>query len=532
MASRKKNMDVFLKEVFVRYIAIQDADYKKAQSVFNSVFDQVKQKMCEQDSYYGKYANEVLNAGSVYDGIKVGRLDEFDLDVVVRLPISYEDGDLGIVVENQRPGFVKLKIASAFDHLDKQQDWEKCHKVTRDWRDADKYFLQNKFRQWMHRVVQRAVNDLGGQVSVGDVVYLLTFKESGPAYTLNIRNQKGAEAFTLDVDLVPCIRFMLPRWPEGYRSVEGSQEKKWLVVPKPLKSLTDATLKNRCWRLAFHDFEREHIKGCDHLKMTIRLLKKLRDALELREIASYYIKTLFLWEIDERQDKKYWRNKISVLFQHMTRKLYEAVDAHNIPYFWQRDHNLIEGLKPSLQKLYASKLKNVVNRIETNDIDSVVAALLTPEELVDFRSSEFYQSFPETTVADVVPSPSVSRQESNKSITAVDGTQNVTRDNETNELLRELLASNKRLESKFESLIKRIENKVDCLSKTVDDLNALVRAKPSSQTETGDTLDSLKDLKISDEENVKDTPVNGEMIMNVLSSFSAVETGSDLLINI
>lgn len=59
MASRKKNMDVFLKEVFVRYIAIQDADYKKAQSVFNSVFDQVKQKMCEQDSYYGKYANEV-----------------------------------------------------------------------------------------------------------------------------------------------------------------------------------------------------------------------------------------------------------------------------------------------------------------------------------------------------------------------------------------------------------------------------------------------------------------------------------------
>ncbi|KAG7299678.1 hypothetical protein JYU34_016675 [Plutella xylostella] len=121
MASRKKNMDVFLKEVFVRYIAIQDADYKKAQSVFNSVFDQVKQKMCEQDSYYGKYANEVLNAGSVYDGIKVGRLDEFDLDVVVRLPISYEDGDLGIVVENQRPGFVKLKIASAFDHLDKQQ---------------------------------------------------------------------------------------------------------------------------------------------------------------------------------------------------------------------------------------------------------------------------------------------------------------------------------------------------------------------------------------------------------------------------
>lgn len=49
------------------------------------------------------------------------------------------------------------------------------------------------------------------------VSYLITFKESGPAYTLNVRNEKGQEPFALDVDLVPVIRFLLPRWPEGYR---------------------------------------------------------------------------------------------------------------------------------------------------------------------------------------------------------------------------------------------------------------------------------------------------------------------------
>lgn len=155
-------------------------------------------------------------AGSVYDGIKISKMDEFDMDIVIRLPINY---DLDIIIENDQPGFVKLKIENAFDNLDKQKDWEKCHKVTRDWRDTDKYLLQNKFRFWMHSIVQKAMNDLNGQVTVNDVTYLVKYKQSGPAYTLKIQNDKENEYFKLDVDLVPVIRFMAPRWPEGYRLV-------------------------------------------------------------------------------------------------------------------------------------------------------------------------------------------------------------------------------------------------------------------------------------------------------------------------
>lgn len=154
-----------------------------------------------------------MYAGSVSDGIKVTKMDEFDMDIVIRLPINYED----IVIENGDPGFVKLKITNPFDHLDKQPDWEKCHRVTREWRDADKYFLQNKFRQWMHGLVQKALNIMEGKVTVSGDVYLLTYKESGPAYTLSIRNDEGNEKYTLDVDLVPVIKFMYPRTPDGYR---------------------------------------------------------------------------------------------------------------------------------------------------------------------------------------------------------------------------------------------------------------------------------------------------------------------------
>lgn len=171
----------------------------------------------ERDTnYYFILHIQVLFAGSVYDGIKVSKLDEFDMDIVIRLPINYDEG---IVIENDQPGFVKLKIETAFDNLDKQQEWEACHKATRDWRDSEKYLLQNKFRQWMHAIVQKGLNELNGQVVVNGVNYNVTYKESGPAYTLNIENQPGNEEFKLDVDLVPVIRFMYPRWPEGYRLV-------------------------------------------------------------------------------------------------------------------------------------------------------------------------------------------------------------------------------------------------------------------------------------------------------------------------
>jgi len=386
MASKKRSLDLYLGEVFKQFISIKDDDFKKSQNVFKSVFDQVKQKMGEQCNYFKKYGSQIMYGGSVSDNIKVGKMDEFDMDIVIRLPISYAD----IIIENEEPGFVKLKITSAFDNLDKQPDWEKTHKVTREWRDSEKYLLQNKFRQWMHKNVQKALNAMEGKVTVNGDVYLLTYKESGPAYTLNIRNDEGTEKYALDVDLVPVIKFMYPRAPEGYRVIDGLQAKDWLVVPKPNKALSDNTLKNRCWRLSFQEQEREIIKDCKALKTTIRLVKKLRDALEMRAIASYYIKSLFLKKVYETQDKAYWQNKVSVLFRTMVEEFYLAIQKKEIPFFWNCDHNLIGGLRESLQKIYCDKLKNVIAAIDANDIEKVVGALLTADEMKEFKKSEFY----------------------------------------------------------------------------------------------------------------------------------------------
>lgn len=392
MSSKKKSLDLYLGEVFKQFISIKDDDFKRAQEVFKSVFEQVKQKMGEQCNYFKKYSSQVMYGGSVYDGIKITKLDEFDMDIVIRLPIHYGDGDNGIIIENEQPGFVKLKITNAFDNLDKQKEWENCHKVTREWRDSEKYFLQSKFRRWIHGIVQKALNVMDGKVTVHGVTYLLTYKESGPAYTLNVRNDAGGELFVLDVDLVPVIRFSFPRSPNGYRTIDCGKAKDWLVVPKPNKAISDHTLQSRCWRLSFQEQEREIIKGCLSLKMTIRLVKKVRDALEMKAIASYYIKTLFLWQVDKKKnDEKYWQGSVSFLFHTMIKVLYDAIKKKNVPYFWNNNNNLIEGLKPTLQKVYTEKLEKVLSSIEANDPDKLVTYILTKDELKEFKNTEFYQ---------------------------------------------------------------------------------------------------------------------------------------------
>ncbi|XP_013134404.1 PREDICTED: cyclic GMP-AMP synthase-like [Papilio polytes] len=387
MSVKKKNLDVYLEEVHKQFIAIKDDDFSRAQEVFKSVFEQIKQKMGEKCNYFKKYSSEVMYGGSVYDGTKTSKMDEFDMDIVIRLPINYDD----IIMECGQPGFVRLKIGSAFDNLDKQQEWEQCHKVTREWRDTDKYLLQNKFRSWMHGIVQKALNEMNDCANVNGTTYLMKYKETGPAYTLYIRNVENDEEFKLDVDLVPVIRFMLPRWPKGYRTTNKVRPscREWLVVPKPNKAVSGAD-RSRCWRLSFQKHERDILKDFHHLKKVLRLMKKLRTALKMKAIASYYIKTLFLWKVD-KEDKQFWQNSVSFLFGIMLQEFHDALKQNNIPYFWNSKNNLIESLKPAQQKLYTENLKKVLDSIQANDVDKIIFAFLEPDEIEQFKISEIYQ---------------------------------------------------------------------------------------------------------------------------------------------
>lgn len=59
MSAKKKNLDVYLSEIFKQFIALKDEDCKRSQEVFKSVFEQFKQKMGEQCNFFGTYASQV-----------------------------------------------------------------------------------------------------------------------------------------------------------------------------------------------------------------------------------------------------------------------------------------------------------------------------------------------------------------------------------------------------------------------------------------------------------------------------------------
>ncbi|CAK1553457.1 unnamed protein product [Leptosia nina] len=453
MANKRQN-DMY-QEIFKEFIALKDKDLKKSQEVFKSVFDQVKKKLEEQCNFFAKYATQVLYAGSVYDGIKVSKLDEFDMNIVIRLPINYDDSEDGIILENDLPGFVKLRIGRAFDNLDKQKEWESCHKITRDWRDNDKYLLQNKFRSWLHSLIQTALNSMKHEVTVNDVKYILSYKSSGPAYTLNIKSVPTDEPFNLDVDLVPVIRFMLPRWPKGYKNINNDKAKEWFVVPKPNKNIETSNLQNKCWRLSFQEQEKYIMRDLKQLKITIRLVKKLRDARGMKHIASYYIKTLFLWKIQRTNHKKYWESNVSTIFKDMIEEFYDAVNKKNIPYFWHEKNNLIGGVKETVLRVYADKLKEVLDSINKNDVEKLSSYLLTKEEFDIFKNSEFFKKYQTAAVHRQMSMESTSSYQSSQSRDVPDSSQSSNTD-VIKDLMDKISVLTKRVNSQ-EERIKALE---------------------------------------------------------------------------
>lgn len=55
------------------------------------VLDHLIHLMKEEDVLFNRIYSRICGAGSYYDGLKVGKPEEFDMDIVVRLPINYAE---------------------------------------------------------------------------------------------------------------------------------------------------------------------------------------------------------------------------------------------------------------------------------------------------------------------------------------------------------------------------------------------------------------------------------------------------------
>lgn len=63
--------------------------------------------MRKNDKLFDKIYVDILHAGSFYDGLKICKPDEYDLDLIMKVPLDYNE--FVIKTHPQYPGFVSLR---------------------------------------------------------------------------------------------------------------------------------------------------------------------------------------------------------------------------------------------------------------------------------------------------------------------------------------------------------------------------------------------------------------------------------------
>ncbi|XP_050342627.1 cyclic GMP-AMP synthase-like receptor [Nymphalis io] len=393
------NLNALLADIHVRYIALKKEDFKLHYSVFNEVFRQIHNNMKEVDRYYNRYSSNVQFAGSHYDRLRIKKPDEFDVDIVIDLPVNlrrdHNPKESDIVIEPNFPGFVQLRAGLQYQKI-LVRDGIDCliNRTAYEWLDEKNYILRSKFTNWFKSVGNRALNRFPRSgslpaVFVDGVTYTIRTSESGPAWTIIIE----APRFKLDVDLVPALRFPEDRCSEAniIRTIPlKCRREYWMVVPKPNKGGNTTHDEKRSWRIALQDQEKQFLNNTYQLRQTLRLLKKFRDAQKMNGIASYYIKTLFLWEcaeLQENNESHMWQTKdMATLFKHMLRKFHIALERKEIPYFWNRRHNLIGNVNQNLINDYKNKVAKYLSLLDDSyNYKQAAIYLLEHDEYEEYR---------------------------------------------------------------------------------------------------------------------------------------------------
>ena len=301
-----------------------------------------------------RFQSTLIQSGSVYEGVKVCRPDEFDfmirIDSLTDKPL-FHPCDKG-------EGYTKLVLD--------EQEWE-------DFKDEDGFFNPNLLSRFFKKLVNASLSDaelpeglaiqrvnralfketwwpvysdiLGnsdGQESSSGVMYSETH---GPATTLYIQWQGGNSYRNLmiSVDLTLTLDFQKSKLPVQLtklpQEIDQVLEKcGFHVVPAGYES----------WRISFSMAEKYILASSpDGFKACYRVLKVVRDEISERLawdsslVPSYIFKTILLSELCTT-DPHLWENKFwSQRIVQVLELALKGVKREILPSFFIPKHNLL-----------------------------------------------------------------------------------------------------------------------------------------------------------------------------------------------
>ncbi|KAG1657313.1 Cyclic GMP-AMP synthase [Nymphon striatum] len=359
-----KQLSSKLKDITRDKIAIDGEMWKRNMAIVEDLKIAFISEMKTCDNKYGALFNalftEIYHTGSSYTKLKISEPNEFDLDLMMELP------------------FRQLQ----------------------HWFSEDSYLMMGPFYGWFRCLVDSVI----GRIEVNGV-HRIRRETGAPAVTLIVEHAHGS----LSIDFVPVFKI------EGFGDIISDLrrviavtpnkvdeiDKFLMLVPKRNKDGKIRPRRKKClWRLDYPSIEKKIIHDVGCVKLVIKLLKLLRDELNMTDIASYHLKTLMMHEILQHPDLEYWSEEnLGPLFMCALEKWSVAIENKNIPYLFDERANLLQGkISNRTAKNDSNRIKNLITkiRLDHNHIYSIfnnqkwLRGMKTVLKIVEYFHSEYY----------------------------------------------------------------------------------------------------------------------------------------------
>uniref|UniRef100_W8C5K8 Uncharacterized protein n=1 Tax=Ceratitis capitata TaxID=7213 RepID=W8C5K8_CERCA len=318
-------------------ITVRDEDRQLYTADFEIIRNHILNGMCKVDNVFNIIYRGTSLFGSYSNNVRIKYPSEFDVIFKLSVPFSKY---INVEEDEDRPGYVNLDFEDVMEEMYECNGYTDAYNRFVDLVDTNNNYLRrSNLQRWLKDVMETCLDTFGNQVrGKWGHLYTLIYSKRGLAHTIYAKCSKHS----ISIDFVPGICFGPTEWMQLPHSRKFKHKcDQWFAVPKPTSGPKGT--RRYAFMVCNPKVEHDLLLGRQNLKVVFRLLKSLRNAYGMYRLKSYFLTTAFLWEIQIQSDR-FWHNPLHILLEHMLETLASDFADGSLPYFWNKDLNLLDIL--------------------------------------------------------------------------------------------------------------------------------------------------------------------------------------------
>lgn len=363
----------YLDNFHKKYIALSKADKKASVGIVEKTVRDMMDHVKKSDGG-DIYCLNILKAGSYPTKTKIGIADEFDLNVVCKIPLAQVR--------------TRGEINYAYDPLDEKKGLSSNMNVPMELKDVPNgktilmgyaaaavrpgtvpahltyngHIIPREFKQDLYKKFNTAIEKLGFEN-----VYL-NRNAHGPALTLTICGKGGFHDINVDVSIsVPCnVPITDNGWPRpatrkafSSADIEAVKKTGMHLVPKG----------DELWAVSCSKAEKALLSKIDRGNGCRRSVNKIQKKMTqdckssshdgLPGISSHIMKHQILWSAEKNADPTYWQHEnLKDCFIDTTGDLAKALFVGKLPNYFNTAENILKGKDRDVMRRLGQHMMN------------------------------------------------------------------------------------------------------------------------------------------------------------------------------